>query len=142
MIAASALIVTGCGESGEITMDMSDEKQSVITLKNAGKDMTSTLGTFVVEDNEEVVVEPDLEGDGKIQISLTDYYKIGLIIMDNRKVSIIKMTIQMIGTMTIIKMIGKIKTTIKMIGKTIKGINSRTIIRITIMIIMTIMMTE
>ena len=69
MIAASALIVTGCGESGEITMDMSDEKQSVITLKNAGKDMTSTLGTFVVEDNEEVVVEPDLEGDGKIQIS-------------------------------------------------------------------------
>ena len=39
MVAASALIVTGCGESGEITMDMSDEKQSVINLKNAGKEI-------------------------------------------------------------------------------------------------------
>ena len=64
-----ALVAAGCGKKSVLTMDMSDEKNSVITLENASKDASATVGTLVVGDDEQVVVEPDLEGNSMIQVS-------------------------------------------------------------------------
>ena len=72
-LAAFAMIMGGCGKvettSSELFMDMSNEKKAVITLDKSSKDVTATSGTFVVDDGEELFVEPALEGDSKIQVS-------------------------------------------------------------------------
>ena len=87
--------------------------------------------------------QPQKDKKVKKEIALTDFCKIGLIIMDNRKVGSIKVTSQTIGKIKMtIKTIGKIKTIIMTIGKTIKATNNRMIIKITMMTTMAIMMTE
>ena len=70
-LAAFTMLMAGCGkaETSEMYMDMSDEKSAVITLDKASKDDAATSGTFVVDDGEQLVVEPALEGDSKIQVS-------------------------------------------------------------------------
>ena len=72
-LTAFAMLMAGCGKvettSSAMSMDMSDEKNAVITLDKASKDLASTSGTFVVDDGEQLMVEPALEGDGKIQVS-------------------------------------------------------------------------
>ena len=70
-LTAFAMLMAGCGktETSEMYMDMSDEKSAVITLDKSSKDLTATSGTFVVDDGEQLLVEPALEGDSKIQVS-------------------------------------------------------------------------
>lgn len=70
-LTAFAMLMAGCGkaETSEMHMDMSDEKSAVITLDKSSKDLTATSGTFVVDDGEQLLVEPALEGDSKIQVS-------------------------------------------------------------------------
>ena len=72
-VAAFVLIMAGCGKveetSSEMSLNMSNEKNAVITLDKSSKDLAATSGTFVVDDGEQLLVEPALTGDSKILIS-------------------------------------------------------------------------
>lgn len=71
-LTAFVMLIAGCGKTektSEMFMDMSDEKSAVITLNKSSKDVMATSGTFVVDEGEQLLVAPALEGDSKIQVS-------------------------------------------------------------------------
>ena len=71
-LTAFVMLIAGCSKkevTTEMSLDMSNEKIAVITLDKSSKDVAATSGTFVVDEGEQLVVEPALEGDSKIQVS-------------------------------------------------------------------------
>ena len=62
VLLAFAMLMAGCSESGgpELEMDISDEKNAVITMKNAAKDDFAMAGTLAVAEGEELAIEYEL----------------------------------------------------------------------------------
>lgn len=70
LIAAMA-VLGGCGV-GEFGVAFDDEGTScTITADNAGEGDYAMAGTLIVKEGDEVVVEPDFEEDGQVQIQLS-----------------------------------------------------------------------
>ena len=69
VLLAFAMLMAGCSSSGgsELEMDMSDEKNAVITMKNAAKDEVAMAGTLAVAEGEELAVEYELKKGGKVR---------------------------------------------------------------------------
>ena len=71
-LTAFVMLMAGCSKkevTTQMSFDMSDEKSAVITLDKASQDVAATSGIFVVDDGEQLLVMPALEGDSKIQVS-------------------------------------------------------------------------
>ncbi len=77
VLLAFAMLMAGCSSSGgsELEMDMSDEKNAVITMKNAAKDEVAMAGTLAVAEGEELAVEYELKKGGKVRIELTGVFE-------------------------------------------------------------------
>lgn len=77
VLLAFAMLTAGCSSSGgpELEMDMADEKNAVITMKNAAKDDFAMAGSLAVAEGEELVIEYDLKKDGKVRIELTGVFE-------------------------------------------------------------------
>ena len=59
--------MTGCGKR-EFSVRIDENLNAVITAENASKDMLGGAGSLTVEEGQKVVVEPAIEGNGKIRI--------------------------------------------------------------------------
>lgn len=77
VLLAFAMLMAGCSESGgpELEMDISDEKNAVITMKNAAKDDFAMAGTLAVAEGEELAIEYELKKGGKVRIELTGVFE-------------------------------------------------------------------
>lgn len=65
-----AMFMTSCS-SGEFGLSCNSEKSMSVTADSAGDDMSSTAGTLVVAEGEEVAITPALES-GQVTVDFID----------------------------------------------------------------------
>ena len=84
-VAVLAIMLTACGKSS-FQIVINKELNAVITAENAAVNSGGSTGTFVVQEGDIVILEPDLEK-GKIKVQFTPFAVAGDIDADVRELT-------------------------------------------------------